>query len=232
VTSDAADLASITDGLGERWEVLDNAYKPYPRGVVPFPVIDACLELRARHAPAPEAIDRILVRGHPLMRERTDRPNVETGRDAKVSLQDSVAATFLFGAAGLAQYRAIASPTRPCARGAQGSSSRKDPAARVESATVTQHLAHGTEHSEHVRRGRGTPGRPMSDVELDTKVRELATYGAPFVDAAGLIVAVRGIEDEADPTRLMRLTVPAPTGPNQLRRHCANWRRRSPNLVH
>ena len=49
----------------------------------------------------------------------------------------------------------------------------------------------------------------MSDAELDTKVRELATYGAPFVDAAGLIAAVRGIEDEADPTRLMRLTVPA-----------------------
>jgi hypothetical protein len=32
--------------------------------------------------------------------------------------------------------------------------------------------------------------------------------GAPFVDAAGLIAAVRSIEDEADPIRLMRLTVP------------------------
>lgn len=100
-----------------------------------FPVIDACLELRARHAPAPEAIDRVVVRGHPLMRERTDWPNVETGR--------------------------------------------------------------------------GTPGRPMSDAELDTKVRELATYGGRSVDAAGLIAALRGIEDDADPTRLPRLTVPA-----------------------
>jgi len=51
-----------------------------------FPVIDACLELRARLAPETEAIDRVVVRGHPLMRERTDRPNVETGRDARVSL--------------------------------------------------------------------------------------------------------------------------------------------------
>jgi hypothetical protein len=39
-------------------------------------------------------------------------------------------------------------------------------------------------------------------------VRELAAYGAKFVDAAGLIAAVRSIEDEADPIRLMRLTVP------------------------
>jgi hypothetical protein len=73
---------------------------------------------------------------------------------------------------------------------------------------VTVQLADGTEHSEHIRHGRGTPGRPMSDAELDTKARELATYGAQFVDAARLIAAVRGIQHESDPTRLMRLTVP------------------------
>jgi len=54
----------------------------------------------------------------------------------------------------------------------------------------------------------GTPGRPMSEQELDTKVLELAAYGAPFVDADGLIAAVRGIQDEADPIRLIRMTVP------------------------
>src|SRR6516162_10209666 len=77
VTSDSADLARIADGIGQHWEVLKNAYKPYPCGVVLFPVIDACLELGARLAPETEAIDRVVVRGHPLMRERTDRPNVE-----------------------------------------------------------------------------------------------------------------------------------------------------------
>ncbi len=209
VTSNSADLARITDGIGERWEVLNNACKPYPCGVVLFPVIDACLELRARHAPAPEAIDRVVVRGHPLMRERTDRPNVENGRDARVSLQHSVAVAFLFGAAGLAQYEA------DCVTDAAVRALRtrvvfeEDPAAPVEAATVMLHLADGTELSKHIRHGRGTPGRPMSDAELDSKVRELATYGAPFVDAAGLIAAVRGIEDEADPTRLLQLTVPA-----------------------
>ena len=104
VTSDSADLAGAADGLGQRWEVLNNAYKPYPCGVVLFPVIDACLELRARLALKMEAIDRVVGRGHPLMRERTDRPNVETGRDARVSLQHTVAAVFFSGAAGLAQY--------------------------------------------------------------------------------------------------------------------------------
>jgi 2-methylcitrate dehydratase PrpD len=207
VTSDSVDLAHITDKIGEHWEVLNNAYKPYPCGVVLFPVIDACLELRAR-APRPEAIDRIVVRGHPLMRERTDRPNIANGRDAKVSLQHSVAAAFIYGAAGLAQYEDA------CVADAAISALRtrvvfeEDSTVPVESATVTVHLADGTEHSQYVRHARGTPGRPMSEQELDTKVRELAAYGAPFVDAAGLISAVRGIQDEADPIPLIRLTVP------------------------
>lgn len=143
------------------------------------------------------------------MRERTDRPEVATGRDARVSLQHSVAVSFLFGAAGLAQYedRCVADPAVRALR------SRvvfeEDPELPVESANVILHLADGTAHSEHVRHGRGTPGRPMSDAELDTKVRELAAYGAPFVDAAGLIAAARSIEDAADAAELLRLTVPA-----------------------
>jgi 2-methylcitrate dehydratase PrpD len=209
VASDSADLARITDRLGESWEILANAYKPYPCGVVLFPVIDACLELRARHAPLPEAIARVVVRGHPLVRERTDRPEVASGRDARVSLQHSVAVAFLFGAAGLAQYEdnCVADPAVRALRARVVF--EEDPAMPVEAAIVTLRLADGTTHSEHIRHGRGTPGRPMSEAELDAKVRELAAHGAPFVDAAGLIAAVRGIEHEADPTRLLRLTVPA-----------------------
>ncbi|MBO0738680.1 MAG: MmgE/PrpD family protein [Alphaproteobacteria bacterium] len=209
VTSDSADLARIADGIGQRWEMLNNAYKPYPCGVVLFPVIDACLELRARLAGETEAIDRVVVRGHPLMRERTDRPNVESGRDARVSLQHTVAAAFLFAAAGLAQYEddCVADPAVRALRARVVF--EEELGAPVESATVTLYLADGTEQSEHIRHGRGTPGRPMSDAELDSKVRELVAYGAPFVDPDGLIAAVRGIEAEADPTRLMRLTVPA-----------------------
>ena len=209
VTSDSADLAQITDKIGVRWEVLNNAYKPYPCGVVLFPVIDACLELRARHAPVPEAIERVVVRGHPLMHERTDRPNVSNSRDAKVSLQHSVAAAFLFGAAGLAQYEdgCVADPAVRALR--DKVFFEEDIAAPVESATVVVRLTDGAQHREHVRHGRGTPGRPMSDAELDAKVRELAAYGAPFVDADRVIAAVRDIEGEADPTGVIRLTVPS-----------------------
>jgi 2-methylcitrate dehydratase PrpD len=208
VTSDSVDLGQITDGLGERWEILANAYKPYPCGVVLFPVIDACLELRRKHDPAPGAIERVVVRGHPLLRERTDRPHADTGREAKVSLQHSVAVALLRGAAGLAEY------DDPCVADPAVRSLRahvaveEDESVPVESAIVMLHLAGGISHREHVRDGRGTPGRPMTDDELDTKVRGLASFGAPFADADALITAFRGIEREADAGRILRLAAP------------------------
>jgi 2-methylcitrate dehydratase PrpD len=208
VTSDDPNVSEITDLLGERWEILANAYKPYPCGVVLFPVLDACLDLHARHAPAPERIAQIAVRGHPLMRERTDRPAVETGREAKVSLQHSVAAAFLHGAAGLAQY-ADACVADPAVRALRSRVVfEEDASVPVEAAVVTVRLDDGNSFSEHVTAGRGTPGRPMSDAELDAKVRGLAAAGAPFVDATRLIAAIRVVENAPDMAAIVRLTVP------------------------
>ena len=209
VTSDSISYDAITAKLGESWEILANAYKPYPCGVVLFPVIDACLELR-RHVPAVEQIAEVTVRGHPLMRERADRPAVETGREAKVSIQHSVAVALLDGAAGLAQYtdRRVADPTVRALRARVAF--EEDAGVPVEAAVVILRRADGSSFSEHVRDGRGTPGRPMSDDELDGKVRELAAFGAPFVDASALIAAIRGIERESDAGQIVGLAVPAP----------------------
>jgi 2-methylcitrate dehydratase PrpD len=209
VASDTVDLGKAVDGLGERWEILANAYKPYPCGVVLFPVIDACLALRKRLELPAGDIAEILVRGHPLLRERTDRSEIGDGRSAKVSLQHAVAVALLYGAAGIAEFAddAVADPNVRALRAKVRA--EDDGAIPVEAAVVSIRLADGTSLSEQVTAGRGTPGRPMSDAELDTKVSELASYGTPFVDAAALIAAVRGIENESDPARLIRLTVPA-----------------------
>ncbi|HEX3864841.1 MAG TPA: MmgE/PrpD family protein [Stellaceae bacterium] len=207
--SETVNLPALTEGFGERWEMLDNAYKPYPCGVVLFPVVDACLEIRARHNPAADAIAAIEVRGHPLLRERTDRPSIESGRLAKVSLQHTVAAAFAQGAAGLAQYTdaCVADPAVRALR--VKVSAADDQNMPPEAAIVTVRLTNGTLLSEHVRHSRGTPGRPTTDAELDAKVTELMAAGAPFVDVPAVIAAVRGIEQSPDAASVLRLTVPA-----------------------
>src|SRR3984957_15149376 len=155
VASDTVDLGKITAGLGENWEILANAYKPYPCGVVLFPVIDACLELRKRIPVPVDRIAEVAVRGHPLLRERTDRPDVGDSRSDKVSLQHSVAGALLQGAAGIAQFTdaAVADPAVLALRARV--SAEDDASIPVEAAVVEIVLADGSRLSEHVRDGRG-----------------------------------------------------------------------------
>jgi 2-methylcitrate dehydratase PrpD len=82
-----------------------------------------------------------------------------------------------------------------------------DSAIPVEGAVVTVGLDDGSSLSERVRHGRGTPGRPMSDIELDAKVSELAAFGAPFVDTPALIAAIRDVVALGDAAHIMRMTV-------------------------
>src|SRR5262245_2859859 len=53
------DAAEITGELGSRWELTQNAYKPYPCGIVIHPIIDACLDLRAAHRIDPADIVQV-----------------------------------------------------------------------------------------------------------------------------------------------------------------------------
>jgi len=59
VFAETPDLSALSDGLGERFEVLRNTYKPYPCGIVIHPTIDACLQLRREHAIDPGSIDKV-----------------------------------------------------------------------------------------------------------------------------------------------------------------------------
>jgi 2-methylcitrate dehydratase PrpD len=96
--------ADALDGLGARWEILNNTYKPYPCGIVLNPVIDACLLLRGQAGLAPGRIARIVVTGNTLLRERTDRPNIVNGRQSQVSAQHATAVTLLRGQPGIAEF--------------------------------------------------------------------------------------------------------------------------------
>ncbi len=90
------------EGLGKSWEVYDNSLKPYPAGFVIHPLLDCALDWRKANPDA--VVERVAARGNPLLLQRTDRPEVATGREAQVSLQHAVAAALVLGKAGLGQF--------------------------------------------------------------------------------------------------------------------------------
>ncbi len=44
--AETPDLSHVTDGWGERWEIMATSYKPYPCGFVIHPVLDCVLDWR------------------------------------------------------------------------------------------------------------------------------------------------------------------------------------------
>jgi len=203
-TGESARIADLVVGLGDHWELASNAYKPYPCGIVVHPVIDACFELRRKHGIGAADIMTVTVTGPSLLVARADRA-VETERDAKVSVHHSVATVFLFNAAGLREYSRdmVAHPEVAAIR----SKVRTvvDSAIPLGGARVTVHTVGGDVVSEEVVHARGSIELPMSDAELENKVRNLADWGAKHCDVDRMIEAIWNLDDAADVSMLMDL---------------------------
>lgn len=173
VLADNSDGSAITRGLGSTWEILANAYKPYPCGVVIHPVIDACLDLRAQHAIDAAAITRIEVHVNPLAIKLCGNPVPRDGLESKLSIQHSAAVALLDGAAGVAQF-VDARVTDPAVIVLRAKVTLIAGAAiGKEQARVYLLLANGTNHEIFVEHARGSLARPLSDAELETKFRAL-----------------------------------------------------------
>ena len=208
VMGEGEDLASVVDGLGDSWELMQNAYKPYPNGVVLHPVVDACLELRPQVGDVAR-IERVMVKGHPLLRERADRPNVTTGREAQVSLQHSVAVAFLYGAAGVKEY-SDACVNDPAVLALRSKVSAEDDASiPADAAVVSLRTTSGDLLSAHIAHARGSIARPLSDRELETKFRDLAAYGAPGVDSGRLIDSIWTLDKTDNSPAVMKIAAQA-----------------------
>jgi len=76
-------------------------------------------------------------------------------------------------------------------------------AAAVEIAT-----ADGKRHKLHQRAARGSDDNPMTDRDLEDKLRAAAAHAIPRNDVAALIEAIWTLEDCPDIARLPALAVP------------------------
>jgi 2-methylcitrate dehydratase PrpD len=189
---DVAKEAAITEGLGARWEIGRNTYKPYPAGIVMHAVIDACLELRAGGLKAGQVAD-VVVRGDQLLLARGDRP-VNNERNAKVSIHHCVAAPLLRGAGGVPEFAAdfVASPAAVALRAKV--KAEVDASMPRGAATVIVRTTDGKQHSATVHHPRGSEQHPLTDAEIETKTRENCALGRSGVDPGPVIAAVWNLD--------------------------------------
>lgn len=198
--------AALTEGLGKSWEVNDNSIKPYPAGFVIHPLLDCALDWRRQHPGA--AVERIAVRGNPLLLQRTNRPEVATGRESQVSLQHAVAAALVLGKAGLDQF------TDACVNDPAIKEMRRrievagDPAISTVAVEVDFWTGDGQKHSVSTQAARGSSANPLKDAEIEQKLLDEAKSWRPGHDVRPLIDAVWALDKSDDVSKLAAMTVP------------------------
>ncbi len=174
VLSESRDYAEITEGLGTRWEILLNSYKPFPCGIVIHPAIDGCLQIYRTCKPDAAAIDRIDLRAHPLVLELTGKRTPQIGLETKFSVFHACAAAIVEGAAGEEQFsdRAAQDPLIVAVRDRVHVTA--DTAMPADSVDVTVHLRDGSRLEQHISHAIGSRERPMTDDDLSRKFAEQA----------------------------------------------------------
>jgi 2-methylcitrate dehydratase PrpD len=198
--------AALTEGLGKTWEVNDDSIKPYPAGFVIHPLLDCALDWRRQHPGA--AVDRIAVRGNPLLLQRTDRPDVATGRESQVSLQHAVAAALVLGKAGLEQF------TDACVNDPAVKAMRRkvevasDPAISTIAVEVDFWTTDGNKHNVSTKAARGSSANPLNDAEIEQKLLVEAKSWRPGHDIRPLIDAVWSLDRSGDVSSLAAMSVP------------------------
>jgi 2-methylcitrate dehydratase PrpD len=201
VLTGGTDASALRDGLGRHFEVLSNAYKPYPCGIVIHPAIDACLALVHAQGVAAGDIEHVALRVHPDALALTWRKLPPTALEAQVSLFHWVAAALVKGAAGLAEGREDCVHD-PAVRALQErTQAEADPALASDQALVRLTLRDGTVRERFTEHASGSVANPMSDAQLAQKFVDQArpVLGAARADLLlALCLATESLADVAE----------------------------------
>ncbi len=176
VFCETPDLDALTGGLGDRFEILRNTYKPYPCGIVIHPIIDACLELRRLYSPDPDEIAAVAIQASPGAMILCNNRDPKDEMQAHVSLHHWTAVCFIRGTARIQDMDTETAVKDPALMAFQGKvEATLDPSLASDATVVTITLRDGTRHVCRVEHGIGSATRPMTNSQLEDKFAGLAT---------------------------------------------------------
>jgi 2-methylcitrate dehydratase PrpD len=199
---DVPDMERMLGGLGESFELAKNTYKPYPAGIVFHAVIDACFKLRDKLRGRVDGIGAIVVRGSALLLARGDRV-VRNERDARVSIHHCAAVALLIGAAGVEEFSQAAVMRPDIVALRQKVRAEPDPSLPDGAASVEIALLSGDRLDETVMDAHGSRAHPLSDADIEAKLRSCLRLGGADWDGESVIDAVWRLDSLDDISSLM-----------------------------
>ncbi|RKN45875.1 MmgE/PrpD family protein [Streptomyces hoynatensis] len=213
----AFEPAALLDEMGERWELLDNTFKPYPCGIVTHPAIEAAEALHrpvAEHG-GPGAVTAIRLHCHPLVPELTGTIQPADGLQARFSTAHGMAAGLLLPRVDLGGYATEVVVSAAAGRLRSLVAFLPEPERGRDSARVEVAMADGALLVHEVAHARGSLARPLTEEELGVKARGLVERVLP--GGTGALEAAARDRGPGYLGRLLRAAVPADSGDSPAR---------------
>jgi len=202
------DFSAITEGLGEHWQLIYNAPKPYASAILSHPLIDAMLALRREPGVAPDRIVAVRARVNPLTIKLESRPAPATGLEARLSFQHAMTVALVDGACLPVQFT-DERVHDPVVRGLRGKiETHGDNAIAQDQCEVTLTLDDGTTYTQFIEHATGSPARPVTDAQLETKFLALLGSVLPKARAQRLLDALWTLDQAEDVAAVIALCRP------------------------
>jgi 2-methylcitrate dehydratase PrpD len=197
VLSTSVDLSRCGEGLGERYELLQNTYKPYACGLVIHPVIDACVQARAEGVEAGD-VARIDAQVHPMVLELTGKTAPRSGLEGKFSVFHAAAVALIDGAGTEREFSdaRVNAPDVVALR--DKVHARADASLGLDAANVTITLTDGSRREWRIAHCSGSRDQPLTDAQLDAKFRAQAEPVIGETRTAAALRAWHGLEQIED----------------------------------
>jgi 2-methylcitrate dehydratase PrpD len=211
VTASEFDLDKVTAGLGADFDLRVNAYKPYACGLVVHPTIDGCSQIRAQHRPGPEAIAAVRLRVAPLVLDLCNKSELTRALESKYSIYHAAAIGLVRGKGGVGEFTDDAVRDPALARIRALTTATADPSITEDQVHIEVVMQSGEKLELFVAESLGNVHRPLSNMQLEEKFRDLAVLALPAERVDGLVELCTKIDILDDVGDLCRATIPATT---------------------
>jgi 2-methylcitrate dehydratase PrpD len=210
VMAKAFDLSAMTAGLNETWALRRNTYKPFPCVHVSHPTIEAAIRLHDELHVAPQLIRAVRLRVAPSVLELCGRGDIETASHSKLSISHCAAVALVRGRAGLREFTDSAVNDPVVKRIRECTSAESDVEIEDRQAHLHVELVDGRALDRFVDGPFGTLERPMTDQQLEQKLREQASTTLSDQQIDDLLTNCSRIDTLDDVGAVVKATVPRP----------------------
>ena len=188
----------ILQGLGERFEIMYNIYKPFACAIVSHAAIDGALQLRNTHSFTVDKVSRVHLLVSPPTLALAGKRDPRTGLESKFSVYQGVALALLYGDADPRRFEDAYARDPELAALRARVTAETDAGIAKDQAEVTITLSDGREVKTRIEHAVGSLVNPMSDADLDDKFRGLCEEALPKQKIERLLELCRGCEKLPD----------------------------------